>query len=163
MELSQAAGLPPLGEGRAGGDELRLWSFSFRATRNFVIVLRDEPNGVRGEIVFWWSSHYAPDPRWVPPGWRCARHVVKPAFRLCRAAFAREPDWSRLLRDLERENLLVNGTDLVVEVHRAGRARAYAYAIPKYLSGPHARKAERILDLAWEFFDSLGNSAPGSR
>src|SRR5262245_51477683 len=95
-KIEALAGLPA-----PAHDELRVWSVSDAADQNYVIVLRPDAAGARGEVVRWWPARYAPDPKWVPPGWRCAKHVVLPELRLCSAAFSRAPDWAALLRDFE--------------------------------------------------------------
>jgi hypothetical protein len=155
--LAREAGLPPLAE-----NELRLWSFSFRTPRNFVLRLRETPRGAQGELVLWWSREFAPNPDWHPRNLRCARHRAKLELRLCRAVLSPEPDWTALLGDLSAydvwnlpgdakpapaPHLSADVDSLVVEARRGGRSRSYAYGSPGELN------AERILGRAWSFVD----------
>ena len=168
-KIARLAGLPA-----PDRDELRVWSVSDAADQNYVIVLRARAAGVSGEVVRWWPARYAPDPKWVPPGWRCAKHIVQSDLRLCLASFARAPDWAALLRDFERDDvwslpdgsnlamkdkeLLVHGADLVVEAHRSGTRRVYTYSLPEFRVGPDAVKAQRVLSRSYAFIDSIGKT-----
>ena len=156
------------------GEEVRVWSVSDAADQNYVIVLRREAAGVRGQVVRCWPARYAPDPKWLPPGWRCARHVVQPDLRLCRAAFDKQPDWAALLRDFEGDDVwslpdgsdlqkkdkdtLAHGASLTVELLRSGASRAYTYPLPQFLTGPHAVKAERIRARSSAFIGMIDKS-----
>ena len=155
--LSQEAGLPPIAE-----NELRLWSFSFRTPRNFVIRLLETPRGAQGELVLWWSREFAPNPDWHPRNLGCVRHLAKLEMPLCRAVLNPEPDWTALLGDLAAydvwklpgdakpalpPHLSADVDSLVVEARRDGRVRWYAYGNSGELN------AERILARAWSFVD----------
>lgn len=188
--IATAVGLRPIGElPFPAGDELRLWVFTHRVTQP-MYLLRESPAGVSGEFVIWWGQVYgrwADDPtgqaydmsaiirkeneqrrKWVKTRWNCAKLAAAALFDACRTSFERQPDWSRLLRALEREgawdlpdsstlprdvaaNRIADGVVLLVEVRRGGKTRRYSYANPSYIPGPEGRSAKRILTVLGEF------------
>lgn len=193
LVITKAVGLRPIGElPSPAGDELRLWIFTHTVTHP-MLVLREGPAGVSGEFVIWWGEVYgqrADDPAgraydrsgfirnnnkvqrgFIKSRWNCAKHAVAALFEACRVSLQRQPDWSRLLRALEREgvwdlpdgstlprdvpNPVPDGVSLLVEVRRGGKARSYSYVNPRHIPGPEARSVERIFSLFAEFERSL--------
>jgi hypothetical protein len=123
--IAKAIGLGPIGKPPPGaGDELRIWAFSHRITRP-MLVLRETPAGVDGELILWWGQAYgrwmddpsvrdmsaavrkenAAERKQVQAKWKCAKHVVGTLFEACRVALRKQPDWPALLRELVQERV----------------------------------------------------------
>ena len=89
---------------------------------------------------------------------RCDEFVLRQDYGTCHALFVRRPDWAKVLRELEANELwslpdqstlpstrvAVDGWGITVELRDGRRYRAYHYSNPDNQDAPEAKRAAAI-------------------
>jgi hypothetical protein len=182
--VAGAAGLEPLRSAvpRPGTREARIWIGGGPGYPQGLYRFVDRGGSVTGELVLHWPVGPPDTARGERPGetfhdlmlynqrGRCDGFARAGETGICRALFARAPDWGRVLRRAEAEGLwtlpdesalpddgtlTLDGWSVTVELRDGRTYRAYQYDNPRADSPrPEARRALRIAE-AMSAVDSL--------
>lgn len=166
--VAGAAGLVPLRFDTLNpGREVRVWIGVAIGAPKQLYRFVERGRRVDGEIIHYWSATRLPDDR---PGetihdlmvysltGRCDRFAVNEKVGICRARFARRPDWGEVLRRAEAAGLrelpdestlpdrvlVFDGWSITVELREGDRYRAYRYGNPDAQPWPEARRAVEV-------------------
>ena len=162
---ASGAGLRPLREAALpdGANEVRLWYWAAFQSEHRLLRIRVHGDAVDGELIWVWAVWPDGRPQGMlpvtPPG-RCRPGVEpQPGYALCAAALERRVSWPAVLRELEtaqvwtlpdesevpRQNDIVDGRGIMVEVRRNGCYRLYGYFNPEMEPRPEYQHAVALL------------------
>lgn len=164
LQPLRTAALPP------GASEIRIWTGFGVASPEYLVVLKQQPDGNRtGSALSYLTAPQKDEDATFHRQWRtaCASTSGRNDIVICEPRSAREIDWSAIagamdrlgIRSLpdesqlpKREDRIKDGTSILVEIKEAGAYRAYQYSNPGRRSEPEARAAAEIMQMVDSVF-----------